>query len=990
MNGVSATAPSREAMLDAIAAGRRADPLAPVTVICPSHLAALQMRRALAERGPYAAVRFETLPRLAELLGAGRLAAAGRRPLARPIGDHLAERVAEGARPPLSPIAGLPGFGRALRRLFARLRRGGLRGGEPLPDAVTSAHLAEVMRLYALWREAIAGFYDEDDLLDAAADAVDDDPALAAELGVVHLVPPGPRSAAGARLLAALGRARGGVAWAAEPAATDDVRLVLAPDRASEAREAVRAVLVALGEGVALHEIAVLHGADPGYARPLREAMAAAGVPAVAMPGLPLVETPAGRGVLALLGIALEDLSRTAFIDALGLAPMRRELPASAGTARVRLGRWDRHSRAAGITHGIGRWRDGLRALNEDRAQQIADAAREGSDRGWLQDEIDEADELLAVVEALWDRLVELRAEMPAADFLRRLGALVRDYLDPAAAGMAEVQAEIERLGTIDAVGGTFSLTRFHRALRVNLEAASIREGRSGEGVLIAEHGAAAGLRFARVVLCGAAEGLLPAGPGTDALVPDAAWAALRGAGYPLVEDAALRVERRHAAAERAAACGGAVVMTCPLYEGAGAHDHYPSPLMLAAAQRCDPSVATATALRGHGATAWLARAPSPLAAQLAGPAIDAWESGLRDAVARVQSGAPAPADDPLARPLAMLRARRGATLSEWDGNLGALVAPEWMRVPPVVSPTRLETYGRCGFRFLMSSLLGLRVPEEPGDVETIDPLTRGNLMHRTLEDFFREQGATGRPGVREGWTASDNARAQEILTGHLAEVRRRGRGGVAVLSRQDERALRADLSRFMAADEAFRRTTGAVPHRFEEPMAAAGPGGQRFRGYIDRIDRDPATGRLWIIDYKTGRADPLDEDDPLDGGRRLQLPVYLLAAGGAPASAAYWYISAGGGFGMTVYEADAGADARFAQTLEAIAGGVAAGSFPAVPGEFDEHWGEFANCGRCDFTRICTRSRGEEYVRKSADAGALPWAGVGAVAAPTGPEAAG
>ena len=160
--------PSLDEMLAGIAAGRAADPLAPVTVICPTHLSALQLRRRLAGLTDFTAVRFETLPRLAELLGAGRLAARGLRPMARPIGDHIAERVAVQARPPLDPIRELPGFSRALRRLFARLRRAGLRGGEPLPATVTDPHLAEVIRLYGLWREGVAAFYDEDDLLDAA------------------------------------------------------------------------------------------------------------------------------------------------------------------------------------------------------------------------------------------------------------------------------------------------------------------------------------------------------------------------------------------------------------------------------------------------------------------------------------------------------------------------------------------------------------------------------------------------------------------------------------------------------------------------------------------------------------------------------------------------------------------------------------------------------------------------------------------------------
>ena len=584
-------------MLAQIAAGRADDPLAPVTVICPSHLAGLQMRRRLAALTPFAAVRFETLPRLAELIGAGSLAAQGRRPMARPIGDHLAERVASQARPPLDPIRELPGFARALRRHFARLRRAGLRGGEPLPPSLSDPHLAEVVRLYGLWREQTAGFYDEDDLLDAAAEVLETDPARALELGTLYLVPPGPRAHAGNRMVDALAAARGAMVIAAEPREAAEVRLVLAPDLAAEAREAVREVLDALSEGVAIHEIAILHGAEPAYTAALREAMHAAAIPAAAMPGLPLVQTPAGRGALALLEVALDDLSRTALIDALGIAPLRRDLPGPGGERiRLRLGRWDRLSRAAGITHGAERWREGIRTLCDDHEQRIADGARDGTSRPWLRDQIAEATHMLAAVLTLADRLEALRPEQPAAAFVAGLRTLLADYFDAGATGTVEVLAEVERLGTVGAVGGAFSLASFHRALRVNLEAASIRERGAGEGVLVADHRMAAGLRFERVVICGAVEGLLPAGPGVDALVPDAAWEALR-VGLPFVEDAACRVERAGQAARRALGAGRSLVMSCPLYEGAGAREHYPSPLALSAARRHDPSVETATAI---------------------------------------------------------------------------------------------------------------------------------------------------------------------------------------------------------------------------------------------------------------------------------------------------------------------------------------------------------------------------------------------------------
>lgn len=113
--------PDIQSALTSIADARTNDPLAPITVIVPSHAAGLQLRRRLAELGPFAGGRFETLPRIAELLGAGHLAASGRAPLARPIGDYVAEQVARESRGALAAVGDLPGYARVLRQTFRRL-----------------------------------------------------------------------------------------------------------------------------------------------------------------------------------------------------------------------------------------------------------------------------------------------------------------------------------------------------------------------------------------------------------------------------------------------------------------------------------------------------------------------------------------------------------------------------------------------------------------------------------------------------------------------------------------------------------------------------------------------------------------------------------------------------------------------------------------------------------------------------------------------------
>lgn len=46
------------------------------------------------------------------------------------------------------------------------------------------------------------------------------------------------------------------------------------------------------------------------------------------------------------------------------------------------------------------------------------------------------------------------------------------------------------------------------------------------------------------------------------------------------------------------------------------------------------------------------------------------------------------------------------------------------------------------------------------------------------------------------------------------------------------------------------------------------------------------------------------------------------------------------------------------------LADGIAAGRFPARPGDHAWHWGNFEHCAWCEFDTICPRDRDEEWER--------------------------
>ena len=80
-------APALDALADAVRAALAGDPLRAVTVVVPTNTTGVMARRALGRRGGFAAVDVLTMFRLAELLGAPALHAAGRKPAGEAIGN---------------------------------------------------------------------------------------------------------------------------------------------------------------------------------------------------------------------------------------------------------------------------------------------------------------------------------------------------------------------------------------------------------------------------------------------------------------------------------------------------------------------------------------------------------------------------------------------------------------------------------------------------------------------------------------------------------------------------------------------------------------------------------------------------------------------------------------------------------------------------------------------------------------------------------------
>ena len=141
--------------------------------------------------------------------------------------------------------------------------------------------------------------------------------------------------------------------------------------------------------------------------------------------------------------------------------------------------------------------------------------------------------------------------------------------------------------------------------------------------------------------------------------------------------------------------------------------------------------------------------------------------------------------------------------------------------------------------------------------------------------------------------------------------------------------------------------------------------------GRIDRItwDQDPPS-RFRVIDYKTGRVRD-EKPAQLQGGRMLQLPLYVLAGaellGADPdaGEAAYAYPTRRGGFREVSWEREqlAGRQGEVRALLSAMLEGIARGDFMVAP------WNPNKACRYCDLDRVCPLAR-EAYVKRKAEDG--------------------
>jgi hypothetical protein len=1011
--------PAREALREAVREVQSADPLAPVTVAVPSTYAGLSLRRALARPPGLVNVRFLVLARLAELVGAPRLAERRRRPLTGALRAEVVRAVLADAGPPLAEVAGHPATERALDASFLELRR----AGEGAIDALAGAGepAASVAGLYRAFRARTTGFYDEEDLAFAAAAAADDGSSALRETGHVILFLPTRLSPGEIELALALGRAgrlrvllgvtgdaaadtparelaaRLAGARAPEPRAPaappTGTSIVSAPDAEDELRAVIRDLVSRAAAGLALHRAAIAYRIEEPYALLAQELLDTAGVPWTGPSTRRLGDTTAGRVLLGVLRLAERDFARDAVVEWLASGPVRdpadgRLVPAS---------RWDTLSRRAGVVTGLAQWADRLAHLTRRLTRDLDDAADdELSDAARLhrQADIEEAERLGRFVAHLGTRLTPPSTRSwPALSAWSR--ALLDEYLGGEGHRAAWPDAEVEAARRItDAVSGLdalgeiraeVTLPTFVRALESELEAPTGRVGRFGTGVFVGPVGQTYGGDFDVLYVVGMAEGQFPPLGREDPLVPDRARHETGGA-LPL--HAVRRTEERR---DYLAALATAPerVLTYPRADPRAQRKRLPARWLLETAGALAGRPVGAEDLTRVGPGDGLRVVPSFEAgvcrAAHAGFLVErdlrslrAWQLARRplDRHPLVE------ATPGLAAGIAAARGRRSAMLTRFDGKVGAVTAP-FPDGDHAVSPTALEDWATCPFRYLLGRVLHVREVERPEATDRIGPLERGALVHAVLAEFL--DSVAPRTSPDQPWDDDERALLLAIGERHCNQAESEGLTGRPLLWKLDRRRILREIEGFLDTDEEIRSSLRVVPRAgarelafgFDDSESAALtlPDGRvvHFRGRIDRVDAGTSGSPVVIFDYKTGRVD--DPAAGLERGNRLQLPVYALAmADRHPTSdvrAFYWSTRKHGTGALTGLDFDHETRHELVEQVAAIVDGIGAGTFPAFPdkprqdGRGRDTW---ENCCYCPFDRVCAPARDDDWTRKRDD----------------------
>ena len=1000
-----------------ISSHRESDRFGKITVVVPSIYSAIYLRRAvvrhLAGRGAgMFNVGFERIEDVADSLLRLSGALDGMKPMSRIVASEI-------VRDSLSNSNGMRYLGgNGNDRKYVDSIRSTLQDLERLPEGAGGAltRLAratgspihrELITLHSEYEQASSGWITRAGFSKLAAEVAQRDSELLQEVvgTKCFLVLPHAKSDTNMVLWEAL----------SEVESAESLELMVRADSASGItrhtsfystmssvdipRQLLRNVLSDARQGIQFGDMAVFVP-NLGEATRLRDAFREAGVPVAGPEPRGLASKPVGRFVLHLVEAMRRDMSRDSVMT--WLTSSRVASPDTGATMPST--RWDHIARSARIVEFGGEtdWQRRLglyRRSLEGRISRYSADPDGDSDSGisagvgFWEKELEWLDKLEPFVVGL---LNDVRDGLVAKSWhghVKWLRGMLARYLandDNVAsgtlAGYSQVESVLETVAELDTLrhseeGNAVPFERFGETLSSAIRGVGGGRSSLGRGVLIAEISAGIAASFERVHVMGLSETAYQLG-GTDHPL-------LRDGDRNLLDPSSQNLPTVRVRQE-AARLGFEIALdssaTCRLYWNRSnlgdTSDSYPSPWYLERLSlHLGRPVNAESVMAGEddeiGVEGSLTDGSSL--------ASDAWEPYGAELMSLVKSRTEHDRVSSLGDASALIAAMRshnarvGASFTAFDGAVGPI---DDVLSGISTSAGRLESYATCPYRYFLSEVLGVEGVPESDDEFVLSAMARGEIVHDMLDRYVRMRESSdvdeGSDLLRQvcddvfdSYEASDFA-PPELLW----ELEQRSLVRRLERWRQGEYDVLGTFSGQSEVEVRFGYGDGANV-KFPVRLADGREIQLGIRGRIDRLAFDKTGNALAVMDYKTGSGAGYSDinNDPVDRGTRLQIPLYMKAARALYPDVApdllvgfYWFVFVSDQNRQLVPRSEIDwprVDDRLSEVLSTILQGIRNGEFPANPGNpgFQSSVGE--NCTYCPYDAACDSGRVSSWQAK-------------------------
>ncbi len=720
--------------------------------------------------------------------------------------------------------------------------------------------------------------------------------------------------------------------WVTAPADPEGVEFFSASGEALECVEIARRILAS---GLPFDACTVLLRSPGRYQPLIEDAFRRAGIDAWFTRGTVRPDS-AGSSFLALLHCAEEGLTASRFGEY--LSHEQREHPYG----------WEKLLVDAAVIGGSDRWKRRLAGLAAELQDRLAEAEGEQA-RQRIAGQADRLEKLAEFALPLIERLQELRAPRRWGEWLDGLRPLAGAALDNTE-GVLDLLDELEPMRDL----GPVALPEVVRVLDENLgtlrrEPKGNRFGR----VFIGSIEEARGLVFQLVCVPGLCEGTFPKPHFDDPLLPG--------------NLAELEAGERRLLRQACATATKQIILSWPRIELSSGRVRVPSFYVLEAARAATGEAMDRRAIERA--------AEQGIETRIGWPAPHDPRNAIDDVeydLARLRPAMVAKAPPGLAAYLTQinptlarsLRARWNRWNRKWSTADGLILTPTATARPlerfrlsaRSYSPSALQLFACCPYRFALSAAIGLSRMKEVGALERLDPLTRGNLFHEVQKRLV--PALNGYPADQTALSTASKE-LDRILEETAAEYAERLAPAIDQIWKNEVERLRADLRAWLVY--VATEQTGWVPvepeQKFTDKVIA---GGWKLSGRMDLVEESPG-GALWVTDYKTGSyPDPVPE---ITGkGEVLHPLLYALAAeqlyaGKEVGGGRLFYATVRGGYRNIYIPLSDRTRDEADRVLATIDTALANGVLPAAPRE--------DACRHCDYEVVCGPYEEERVLRK-------------------------